>query len=930
MIARGHGVRVGLWLLIAACASALTYAETAEEEELTEIVITGSLLPATSMSAAPVTVLSRRDLERGNADSLAEVLQSLPMVTGTADNTDVDGSFGAARVNMRGLGPDRTLVLLNGRRLPNGGLGGDASVDLNSLPMSMIERVEVLASGASAIYGSDAIGGVVNVVTRKPGGPANIGGSLQVTDQGGGQVARADAAYSIALAGGAWDIGVDLVRQNGVTDDRRAYSAQPLRIIDANGDLGYAGQLGIPDGEFEVPAGNALGLAPGAYVRKPGSVGQQASDYRPFTREDTYNVAPYNYSQSPSDRSSLWLLGEQPLSAQTQLFVEGLFNHRESNQNAAPPQYVTIFYPSPTLADGSNGIPANNYYNPFGVDLPSAARRFGEVAPRIVAEDINVWRVLTGLKGDRGRWHWEVTGAIARSDSTTRSSNFFASSRYPDALGPSGPDSAGQIVCGTPDALTGVVPAANVIAGCVPLDIFNGAGSVTPPQITYMAPRPIVDNGTNEQSLMQAVLRGPAGKLWHQELNWAFGADYRRESGALIGDPLEALNFEGPVTPDLPGGAFDTSELFGELQLPWSQAQAGGGSYLDLGVRLSHYSTFGYHASWSAGIAWQATVSLRLRANYATVFRAPELEDLYQTRTVGSDYALDPCGNQPTPAQQVHCAANGVPGGAYVQPPDEFATISGGNPALQPEEGNTTGLGAIYTPHWAEGLQLSVDYFRILLNGVVSPADLDVTLADCANHGSPISCGAIRRLADGSIVWVATLNENLGERVVDGLDFAVNWNRRVGGSTFAAQVQATYLRRWDETPYPGGATLHQAGRTDAGPLPHWRAIAHLDFRHDRWLIGYSAEYIGDMTEQVEDFPPLGIFFPPYQRRVPSVVYQDLEAGYHFANRISLLAAITNVGNKDPPFLNTGLPENTDPGTYRLLGRSYSLMLNRQF
>ena len=852
------------------------------------------------------------------------------MVTGTASNTDVDSSFGAARVNMRGLGADRTLVLLNGRRLPNGGIGGDASVDLNSLPMSMIERVEVLASGASAFYGSDAIGGVVNVITRRPGGPTSVAGSVRVTEEGGGQVSRADAAFSTTLRGGSWDIGVDLVRQNGLTDDRRGYSAQPLRIIDARGTLGYAGQLGIPDGLFQVSGNNALGLAPGRYARIPGSSGQAAADYRVFTREDSYSVAPYNYSQSPNDRSSVWLLGEQPLDAQTQIFVEGLFNHRESNQSGAPEQFVTIFDPTPTLADGSDGIPADNYYNPFRVDLPFATRRIVEAGRRVVSEDINAWRLLTGLKGERGRWHWELAGAIARSSATTRSAGEFAGTRYPDALGPSGPDANGQIVCGAPDPVTGVVPSTNVIAGCVPLDIFDGVGSITQQQLKYMSPQTLVDSGSNDQSLVQAVLRGPGGRILNQELNWAFGADYRREAGSLVADPLHELNFQGLVNPDLPGAGFDSRELFGELQLPWSHAQAGSDSYLDVGVRLSRYSTFGYHTSWSAGIAWQATVALRLRANYATVFRAPELEELYQARTIDSGFGLDPCGNRPTPEQRVYCAADGVPGGAYVQQPTEFGIIGGGNPALQPEQGNTTGVGAIYTPDWARGFQVTVDYFRIELEGVVGTADLDVLLADCANHGTPASCGAIRRQADGSISRVATLNENLGERVVDGVDFAMNGHGRIGAGMLDAQLQATYLWRWDERPYSGGVTLQQAGRTDAGPLPHWRATAHLDWRRAQWLLGYTAEYIGDMIEGVEDFPPLGIFFAPYQHHIPAVLYHDLELGYEFPNRTSLLAAVTNVCNKDPPFLNSGEPENTDPGTYRLLGRTYSLMLNHRF
>ena len=259
--------------------------KSAEDRTLAEVIVTGTRLNVTqSDSIAPVTVLDRRDVERSGADSVGKIVRVLPMNTGSPIGTNVNnGGDGAARVDLRGLGSQRTLVLLNGRRFPNGGVGGDASVDLNMLPVSWIERIEVLASGASAVYGADAVGGVVNVITRTDVEGAEFGGGWTITERGDGEIVRGDALVGFDLFGGSWSIGVDYTKQDGVSLARRDYSAAPLETIDANGGVGFVGNLAIPEGLFDVPEENALGLEPGFYTRVTGAAGQTAADYRPFT-----------------------------------------------------------------------------------------------------------------------------------------------------------------------------------------------------------------------------------------------------------------------------------------------------------------------------------------------------------------------------------------------------------------------------------------------------------------------------------------------------------------------------------------------------------------------------------------------------------------------------------------------------------------------
>lgn len=917
---------------------------------LEEVTIAGTrwwLHPTDSV--APVIVLDRRDLERGGKDSLGKVLQALPMSTGSPLNTNVNAP-GSAEPRGRGVAGDGsvrislhdlpTIVLLNGRRLPNSGLGADASIDLNTLPLSFIERVDVLASGASAAFGADAVGGVVNIVTRRANRGLELSGTRTITERGDGEIVTGRATVGFDLLGGTWSLGVDYVEQDGVTMDRRSYSAIPLIIADRNGTLSRDALMDMAaNGYIDVAEENALGLEVEFYTTVPGGTGRTAADYRRYENSrDGFNPAPFNYSQTPSERAALWLMGSRPLGESTNLVLEAFAQRRESAQQAAP-----AFYRTGMARPTEGGHPADNYYNPFGIDIPVIWRRLVEAGNRTNEQKVDLWRILIGLEGSVARWTWELALQSAASEATAVEKGFFARPRIARALGPSGPDDSGRIVCGAPDPATGRVPAANIIPGCVPLNLFGGAGSIPEEQLASVMPGAMINRGTNEQRNAELVLSGPGGRMLGRDVQWMLGAEYRHEAGGSAPNSLYADFVRGGyyLSPDLfrhtpeVRGTYDAYALFTAVQVPlvhdrpWSRDMA-----LNLGLRWSDFSSFGSHTTWQAGLRWQPADELTVRASYGEVFRAPSLAELYERTVAFQQYHPDPCGNDPTSTQRANCAAHGVPGGAYAQDSSGllqdgwgFMAAYGGNPKLEPETGYTLGAGLVYTPAWATGLSASVDYFQANRSNYISVVPPGDVLFQCAERG--LLCDAIDRAPDGDVTYLAAHYRNSGESEVRAFDFAINWSAMTRIGELNSNLLATYLDRWDRQPFPGGEVYSYAGNFDAGARPLWRASGHLDWRSGPWMASYAAEYIGSYSERVEPWAFRHAEFEPFDRRVDSVLYHDIEAGFEFDSGVAVRAAITNVTDEDPPYLNIA-PANTDVATYRLLGRSYFLELRYQF
>jgi len=883
------------------------------------VVVTGSRIAAEDNEGnVPVLVLQEEQLTAHGADSLGEVLQTLPQNTGAPLNTNVNnGGYGSTRVALRGLGSQRTLVLLNGRRLPNGGIGADASVDIDSLPLSMVERVEVLTTGASAVYGADAVGGVINVITRTDFKGTQIGVQSAVSERGDGAVRRVQLLVGGDLQSGQWMFGGDHVDQNGVSMNRREYSAVPLAVASADGTRVASGSFSIPDGRFMVRPGNRLGLPPGPYTRVAGSSQQTANDWRRATAADTFNFAPYTYLQTPNDRTSFWLTGRQPVTNSVEAFVEGQIGRRRSSQSLAPAPFMLPSNAAPLLADGTPYIPATNYYNPFGVNVTTGARRLVELADRGYEQHINVWRALAGLRGLLGNWKWEASAALSDSDAVTRERGLPVAERFVTGLGPSGPDDTGRIVCGTPDIATGIVPQGAIVAGCVPLNLFGGAGSITPEQREYMS-GPLEDHGDNSQRLIDINLTGTWGRLPAGNIQWAVGGEYRRESGAYRYDAQRLSGAVGDgLGADVPGGRFSAREVYLETQLPLL-ADGNGVRTVDatLGGRWSDFSSFGSHASWRSGLRWNVSASWIVRADYATLFRAPALNELYEAQVTNLGFApFDPCGHAPTSMQQINCSGSGVPGGSYVQVPTDSALLSqGGNTRLQPEEGHSFDVGVEFR---SNAWRTTVDYFEARLNGFIGRYDPTEILDECATRGVRQACAKISRFADGSVRSIDVRRSNFGSVTLRGFDLTTALDRTTNVGDWGVQLTTTHLAAYDTDTFDGSRISHDVGRTNRGLiLPRWRGLGTLHWSRNRWQARYSVQWIGALSDC-----SLALDTSRYCGNVPPVHYHDIETSYEW-HGATLRAGASNVTDRRPPFLNQ--EGNTSPATYRLLGREYFL------
>jgi len=918
--------------------------EPTADDNLEEIIVTGSRIQQ-RLEDAPVAVIvvSREDIDRASQDAIGKVLQQLPMNTGFSQNTNMNnGGDGTTRINLRGLGSERTLVLVNGRRFVYGGNGGNTSVDVNMIPLSVVERAEVMGVGSSTIYGSDAIGGVVNLITREDYVGAEITGSYTASQDNDGSVTDLQFVAGDTSERGYLTFGGELVDQHAVYQGDRDYSAR-TEFIRADGSIGTAGSTAIPQGLFRIPGGNALGLPGGRYTRIDGSGNPPgAADFRPFVRpDDLYDFAPINYLQTPSKREYLWLLGGYDVNDRVSLFVEALIHHRQSEQLLAPTPFFS-FDPSggaPILPDGEPGIPADNYYNPFGVDLefPNVVlRRFSESVGRRYSEDVQTQWYVAGLRGIIGdsTWNWELSADYGRNDTDETSEGQFRADHLQLALGPSGLDASGNIVCGERDPATGIVPAANVVPGCVPMNLFggqgpNGKGTITKEMLDY-ATATLTDQGYNEQQVYELIFRGDWGSVQDRAIRWAVGGAHRSETAQDKLDPAKLAGIAGDAPTNLTGGgAFTANEAYVESVVPLLSGMAAA-ELLNLtgGLRYSDFSSFDSVTTYQGGIVYRPVRGITLRGGYGTVFRAPPIVALYESNLVGFGSFPDPCGNHPTPEQAANCAAAGVPGGSYVQSEDDlFTEVLGGNRELQPEEGDSASAGITLAPSAVPGLELSVDYWRTSLDSVITIGPSGQSYANaCADSGAAEACQRIQRHPDGSIAQVDARNANGASLVAAGYDLDLSYRKPLGGGDVSTRLTATYLDKYDYVPVAGAHAIDAAG-TDwpFGALPHWRGLGYVEYSRGPWSASYQTQYIGAMKEcGVDDGNP-GTW--DGCRTIDDMWYQDARLQYSFDPGPTLSFAINNLAGTDPPRVNfNSSGANTDSAAYQLLGRTYYVSL----
>jgi iron complex outermembrane receptor protein len=879
-----------------------------------EIVVTGSRIRRDPLSQdQPVTFVDREDIDRTGLSSVADVLQRLPSSGGALNSRfNNSGNFGnppdgggvgagAAEVDLRYLGSKRVLVLVDGLRYVNGASasGVPGSTDINSIPEAMIDRVEVLQDGASAIYGSDAISGVVNLITRKQQKGLRLSGQLGVFGQGDGASQNYQASYGIGSeeSGTRLVVGANYVRQDPISSSARSISLFPTPGTTA---CDASCSSGTPNGRFIVLGQNLTLIAP-VIGRKP-----TLADYRGFTTADRFNFAPFNFIQTPLERYGAFANFTQELGPNMQLALKAVWNRRNSKNQAAPlPLFVGPDAGNGNLLDTIT-ISGSNPFNPFGtLDASNYAfigRRFVENGPRRYNQRVDTLYGAGTLSGSfqmgAGEWYWDVNALAGRNKANQTVFGNVNAANVARALG----------------------PVAACTAPCVPFNIFGGAGSITQAMIDYIA---FTQRDRSKQNLwdVSANLSGNLFELPGGSAGIAVGVEHRDQKGRFDPDPTVAAGL-GSDIPALPTrGGYNVDEAYVELRLPllketpfFHRLEVTGAA------RYSDYSSSGSTTTFKAGIDWAPVEQLLFRGSWAQGFRAPTIGELFGTPSRFDQEIVDPCsavGGQIPAAVRQNCINAGVPAnGSYVQANPQLPVITGGNNALKPEKSESWVGGVVWRPSFLPRFSVEANYFNIKVDGAIQAIDANVLLGRCATNGDAFSCAAITRTASGAVAQIRGLLQNIAGIKTDGLDVNVNFRSGdTGAGKFGLFWTNTFLFNYDITvPATNGTTsISREGTEQGSPdqaFPKYKSTAVLDWSLREFGASLTGRYISGVDEP--------------GNRLHHRLYTDLQlrwegdtlGGFGFA------LGVNNLFNRPPPAcISCGL-NNFDPTTYDVPGRYF--------
>jgi len=935
-------------------------AATAEDgaQVLARVEVVGSRIKRVDLETSqPVFVLERADIERTGLVALGDILQQV-VTHGEGLNAKVNnGGDGGTRVNLRNLGANRTLVLVNGRRWV-GEL--DGAVDLSSIPAAIVERIEILKDGASAIYGSDAIAGVINITTRKRYDGAEVRAHAGAFQQGDGQLRAYDLTLGRQLGKADLAFNLGFQEQDPVHAGDRAISAVPLYGLPAN-DVCAGASPTTPNGRFSLPGANngppipCGGARPGFTVIE-GRPGTSPADFRLFeAANESYNFAPANYLLTPQQRGSLFAQARYEFAPDLAFSSELLYNERRSSQLLAPgPLFISPEYAG---ALGNLGISAANLYNPFGVTLPRFARRFVESGGRRFEQDVDTWRWSAGLDGRfevAGRsFDWDAHALRTRSAAEQRDAGVVDLQRVANGLGPSFLDAQGVPRCGVPG---------NVIDGCVPLNLFGGAGSITPEMIRYIA----VEGRQLTSGSLTGYAANVGGDLWQLPagpLGLATGYEYRRESGRFDPDPLYIRGQAGGgVVNFLPTrGQTSVGEAYLELNVPLlSDRPFAELLELNLAARHSDYSNFGSTTNGKAGFRWKPHADLLVRGNWSQGFRAPSVLELFEgTVSGGGGQFQDPChpGTTPSAAVRANCAAAGVP--AQFDLPDFTNTTTGGNAALLPETAVTRTLGLVYSPSWLTGLDLYLDWYRVALDQPIGALESQAIVNRCYVLGDPAACERITRNAAGQLFLVDATRQNVATGFEsEGFDFTLDWRMQTRIGRWRVRADTAYVDYFGDRGRPARLTRSEDGTLLLGNTvgtrtridifgAEWRIKSNVELGWSRgaWSASATGRYFSPLEEtcqsilayaqsrqqpqfralcddadRVVDLDGDGIGDPAGVRSVESAWYLDLQGAWETPWKARLALGVRNAAGRDPPVsyaagANSFHPAYDIPGRY---------------
>jgi iron complex outermembrane receptor protein len=936
------------------------------------IIVTGSLLKNPNLvSSAPVLVVGRDEISLRQSNVAEEILRDLPGVVPDIGSAVNNGNGGASFVNLRGLGSNRNLVLLDGQRLVPANLGG--SVDLNNIPLALIDRVDSLTGGASTTYGADALAGVVNFITRKDFAGFEASVSEQITEQGDGNTLRADITTGANFDDGRGNVVLSMGYQKAdqVLQGDRDFSAVALDAF--TGAVAGSG-TSVPT-RFTRPGFAAQQLDP--------TTGTLVPTYA------LYNFNPVNIFQTPFTRYNIYAEGHYDISDKVTVYSRGMFSKNKVTQILAPGgafgESVTINYNNPYLPAGArsqfcaaNGVsvaqcalaaaatgPNDPNYDTFDT---VASRRTVELGGRKTTFTTQFFDYKAGFKYNfNDSLSLDVGGSYGESENTAATVGNLRVSRLQEATLAS---SLTACDSGNPD--------------CVPINLFGGIGAITPAAGTFInATTTVVQRASLAQA--HALLSGDVGvstPFSDTPISFAIGGEYRQytasqESDLLSQTPGE-ISGSGGAAPNI-SGSYKVSEIYGELNVPLvSDKPFFRNLSVEGGIRYSHYEidTAGSPkfntTTYKGGVNWEPVEGLKLRGNYQHAVRAPNIGELFSPVQVSlTNLAVDPCASltntgtrqyaAPTGALQAVCLAQGATPSNVSLIQNDIAgqpnAQTGGNPNLKPEKSNSYTFGVVFQPSsYVPGLSLTADYYHIKVTGAITTATPDDAITACfggataANGGAGLAAGAATSAActairrdpatgglygnPGVVSGLPLPLSNLGVLLTDGIDVSANYRRDLGFTKVNLGFTGNWTSRSKFQATPTSINRECVGyysTSCASIQPEFQWNTRATFSFNKIDASVLWRHIGSQDYE----PAAGGAFAAFEH-IKAYNYFDMSVRMQVTDTFELTMTANNIFDKKPPvvgynigstFFNSG---NTYPSTYDALGRRYAVNARVKF
>jgi iron complex outermembrane recepter protein len=945
--------------------------------ELEEVVVTGSRIAnPNALSSSPILGVTAQDLRSTGIVDIGNLVDQLPQHIRTNNdlsntNNPLTGPGGITTLNLRGLGPSRTLVLVDGKRLgvgdPNSG-NPTPSADINQIPAALVQRVDVVTGGASAVYGSDAIAGVANFIMRR-----DIEG-VEVDAQYGFNWHNNDNGYMQNLLDTSGithpnevvdgnELAVTLMLGGGFADDR-GHATAYLSYLDADPTT-------LSERDF-----SACQLAGGG-TRCGGSVnsnwfestltgdvfavsGDQLVEWGTVdtTPPAVFNSNPYMNLKHGRERYQGGVFADYVFSDKVTLYTNFMFTQDKANTAVAPSGLFTsavvdVYCNNPLFTPGVEGAPSQQALalgctEEMIADGDTVGVRFGrrniEGGPRQFGYEHTSYFAVGGLKGDiNDAWSYDAYGSYYYVDSFNTNKNYVSKLR--GALGLNGCQSNAS---------------GDIDASCVPYNIWQDGG-VTPEAAQYVSTYGLAD-GSAGQEVLSASMTGDLGAYGLQlpsakdAIRVAFGAEYRTDSYSYLPDlnlGSGDLSGGGGASPTIDAETY-VMEYFAELRVPLVQDMTGVQDLVfEGGYRYSDYELAGGVDTYKLGLQWAPVDDIRFRGSFNHAIRAPSLIELYvgQTVTQTSTFSSDPCSGENPTASLEDCERTGVTPAQYTNisncPSSQCSVLTGGNPDLLPEEADTVTVGFTLNPSFLPGFTMSVDWYEIEIEGIVGNIPLPVIFEGCLDGTNLSYCNDIVRAPDGVLFgdsidgggYIVGTNANVSEATFSGVDIQGSYRFEVGSmGSMAASLNGTYVLETTTTPLPGDPSYDCAGLyglTCGQALPDWRSNLRLD-----WMlpvnvtVGLQWRFLSSVEhEQNSSDPELQGDPVTFGGKLDSMNYFDLSASWAITEQYDLRFGINNILDEDPPLVDTGWSGPGTPNTwgpYDTLGRQVFLGVNAKF